>query len=106
MTARRDPRAALDYPALDDALFIIWHGNEFRWPDARRSTSYLSSTKTDVMRGYALFTTNDADAMTFATEGEARAWLADQEAKRLRPYGVTVSTVAELKAARGYVVEG
>ncbi len=99
----RKPTDAIDYPALNDDLFVIWHGNDKLWPDAGRETSYLTDKKTDTMRGFALFTINWQGAETFTSKSVAEAWLAENEAKRPYPYGVNITTVAELKRARGYV---
>lgn len=98
------PESALDYPRVDNRLFIIWNGNGVKWPDARRETHYLSATRADVMKGYALFTMNAGEAKTFETESDAQAWLAENNAKRPNPYRVTVSTVAAMKVACGYGV--
>lgn len=106
MERSQNPRAALDYPALDDALWIIWSGNEYRWPDAQRETSYLTDKRKNILHGFALFSRNYEDAATFETEASACAWLAENEAKRPHPYNVTVSTVAALKCARGFVEGG
>jgi hypothetical protein len=92
----------LDYPRLNDALFIIWSGNAAKWPDARRQTHFLSGQRRDIMRGFALFTTTHEDAATFDTEAAARAWLAEQEELRPHPYIVNVSTVLQMKITRGY----
>lgn len=97
-----NPRSALDFPNLDDALFIIWHANEHKWPDARRRVSYLTDRRTDALRGYALFTGAASEAKTFKSEAEARAWLVTQDALRGRPCDVTVSTVSDMKDACGY----
>lgn len=100
----RDPKTAIDYPALADDLFVIWHGNDKLWPDAERQTHYLSAQKTDIMRGYALFTSDWQEAKTFADKSTAAAWLAENEEKRRHPYGrLQITTVADLKHARGYV---
>lgn len=98
----KSPRQAVDYPNLPDHLFICWRGNGRKWPDAGRQNSFLSATKTNALFGCALFTAIAEDAATFNTESEAKAWLADHEAKRPHPYGVTISTVAQMKAACGY----
>lgn len=100
-----DPRKALDYPNLNDHVWILWSGNAYRWPDARRRTSYLSRTKRHPLHGFALFTDDASDAATFATRAAAEDWLGKHEADRPQPYDVNVTTVGELKAARGYEME-
>lgn len=98
----RGARDALDYPRLDDALFILWASNGVKWPAAGRQTSFLTHKRREPMKGAALFSPYSENAATFQTEEEARAFLADNEAKRGFAYGVTVSTVAEMKTACGY----
>jgi hypothetical protein len=100
-----DPRQALDYPSLPDDRWIIWSGNNCIWPSPNRRTHYLTDKKTDVMRGYALWTPAWQEATMFATEEEARAWLAEHETKRLYSYGANVTTVATMKRRRGYTLE-
>ena len=103
MTTPPNPTRAYDYPSPPDDVWLIWGSNDRKWPDARRSTRYLSHRQQDAMKGYALMTINSAEAATFATEAEARKWLSGEEAKRGRPYhDVQVTTVADLKIARGY----
>jgi len=98
--APRRPENALDYPHLADELWIIWYGNVHKWPDARRETHYLRTTS---RRPYALFTIFAEDAKTFTDAETARLWLAEQEKARGFPYGtLEITTVAEMKRARGY----
>lgn len=98
----RSPRQALDYPKLDDDLFIIWTGNDHLWPDARRETHYLTDRR-DAMRGYALFSPSAGQALTFESEEAAQGFLAEMSARRPAPYhNVNVTTVGEMKVARGY----
>ncbi len=91
-----DPRAALDYPTLDPALFVCWAHSRYVWPDARRVLSYLSKDKAHTTGGFALFTTREEEAATFPTKEAADVWLSENEGLRPAPYGVKVSTVAEL----------
>jgi hypothetical protein len=97
-----DPRRALDYPRLPDDKWVIWYARGGKWPAADRETHFLTDLKRDAMRGYALFNPFASYAETFDTEAEARAWLAEQQAKRPSPYGAEVTTVAEMKIQRGY----
>lgn len=99
-----DPKHAIDYPSLEDRLFVIWSSNGIKWPDARRELHYLSATRTDIMKGYALFTSEADGAKTFDTEADAQKWLAENNDKRPHPYVVTVSTVATMKVACGFTV--
>lgn len=96
------PENAMDYPHLNDGLFVLWTGNDAKWPDGARVTKYLTGKRRDAMKGYALFTIDYRDAETFKDFGEAMAWLAHEETLRPNPYGVRVTTIAELKIARGY----
>ena len=99
---RSDARRAMDYPKMDDDLFVIWSGNEHLWPDARRETHFLTD-KRDVMRGYALFSPIPERALTFYSAEAAQNFLDDMNALRPAPYhSVQVTTVAEMKVARGY----
>ena len=103
MTRTPDPKRAYDYPTPPDDVWLIWWSNDRKWPDARRSTRYLSHRQQDAMYGYALLSSNSGDAATFVTEAAARDWLSGEEAKRGRAYhDVQVTTVADLKIARGY----
>lgn len=102
MSRITSPRQALDYPHLDDDLFVIWSGNEHLWPDARRQTHYLTDRR-DTLRGYALFNPFPEGARTFETEEAAQTFLDEMNALRPAPYhSVQVTTVSELKVARGY----
>lgn len=102
MTRHMNPRDALDYPRISDDFYIIWSGNEHLWPDARRETHYLTD-KRDIMRGYALFSPLVERARVFTTYEDAEQFLAEMSALRPAPYGnVEITTVAELKLARGY----
>ena len=99
-----DPRRALDYPHLPDESWVIWSGNDVKWPHGSRETFYVSADKRHVINDSALMTMFAEFAKTFDDEASARAWLAEQEALRGHPYhGVRVTTVATLKKARGYV---
>lgn len=101
METRIKPSEAMDYPTLPGDLVVIWVGNEYRWPDGRRRLSYLSETKTDPVKGYALFTDNSGDAKVFSTREEAAAWLTKQTELRSHPYtGAKIGTVYELTADR------
>lgn len=100
--AESDPRGAMDYPRLDDSLWIIWHSNDFKWPDGRRETWYLTNKRFDIMRDYALFDGRCEIAAAFPTKVEAVLWLNDQERKRGFPYAVTISTVGAMKKDRGF----
>lgn len=97
-----DPKQALDYPHLDDALFVIWSNNDRIWPDAARRLSYLSADKKDSWRRCALFTINHPEAATFVTREEAQAFLDENNKLRPHPYRVKITTVAELKSRNGY----
>jgi len=94
-------RLAMDYPAIPDDVYIIWHGNEHRWPDGRRETSYIGPRK-HVLKGFALFTPYAESALTFSTREAAQDFLSEQERLRGNPYHVRITTVAEMKVLRGY----
>lgn len=106
MTRVSNPKQALDYPQIHDDLWVIWWSNGKPWPDASRELKYLSQYQCETMQGWALFTLHWQDANTFTTQGDARRWLADQQALRPTPYGdLNVTTVAELKRRCGYSTE-
>lgn len=102
MTRIPSAQAALDYPWLDDDLYVIWSSNDIAWPDGRRELHYLSTQKTHKLKGFALFTIWWNEAKTFETEAEAKRWLTDNEALRPHPYSVKITTVAELKVQCGF----
>lgn len=103
MISNWSPRQALDYPRLDDDLFIIWDTNGIKWPDPAREVSYLSKGRTEPISGAALFTISYQDAKTFTSASDARNWMVENERLRGREYaGVIVSTVREMKIACGY----
>lgn len=99
------PEAALDFPQMDDDLVVIWHGNDHIWPDARRETHYIGES-THILKGFALFTSHPAGAKTFPDVETAEAFLRENEKARPYPYPDTlqITTVAELKQARGYMM--
>jgi hypothetical protein len=101
------PQRALDFPALDPELYVLWHSTGYAWPDARRSVSYLTSARLSLgpivngkmvysRPGFATYTTYPDHAETFATEPEARDFLAEHENRRETPYLVNLTTVSEL----------
>jgi hypothetical protein len=91
---------------IDQSLFVCFHWNEIRWPHGARELRYLTGKRTHTIHGWALYTMFYSEAETFATREAATAWLEAQEAKRNFPYGVTIATVAELRALVGYPEEG
>jgi len=99
----RSPTQALDFPHLNDDLFILWYTNGFRWPDPRRRVAYLSAVARHVLKDYTLFTDDAAQAATFPTLDAALQWQWEQEKLRGMPYyGVKVTTVREMKQRCGY----
>jgi hypothetical protein len=95
------PKASLDYPTLDDDLWVIWynHGGDAVWPSGSRAVLYMSKTRTDALRGWALMTSDYNDAANFATLDEAQDFLREQELKRRTPYhNIEITTVAEIKS--------
>lgn len=103
-----NPKAAMDYPTLADDLWVIWYNNggDAVWPSGRRSVWYMSETRTDSLRGWALMTSDYNDAATFATLDDVQAFLWEQEGKRRTPYvGIEITIVAEIKS-RIFGVEG
>lgn len=93
------PLEALDYPHSETPeLFVIWHSNGVKWPDGRRQLKYLSSVRTHVMNGSALFTMNIGEADTFVTWEKAVDFLKGQERRRGGSYGgLQISTIRELQ---------
>ncbi len=96
------PRQALDYPRIDDDLWVIWWFNGKKWPDAGRRLMYVSSTQINRLKGWALYTVSYEDAAVFQTEVDARSWLAIHQGRRRHSYGCDVTTVRELKERCGY----
>ncbi len=96
------PRQALDYPHLDDDLWIIWWSNGKKWPDAHRDLMYVSATQVNSLKGWALYTINYKDAAVFPDEMAAQSWLAVHQKRRRHPYGCRVTTIRELKERCGY----
>ena len=95
-----NPKAALDYPALADELWVIWynHGGDAIWPSGARAVLYMSKTRTDAMRGWALMTSDYNDAITFDTAEAADAHIVAQTLLRNTPYhSIKVTTVREIK---------
>lgn len=96
-----DPRNALDYPHLDGGLFVLWSGNEYNWPHARRTLAFIGTRRHNV-NGFALFTTNAEEAATFPTKRAALAFLRAEEKGRPHAYAVKCTTVAQMRIAKGY----
>ena len=106
MHRARIPQHALDYPRLDDNLFVIWSSNGKKWPNAGREVHYVSACKRDVMRNYPLFTIFYKEAKTFRSADEAQAWILEEGTKHpvegfYERFHIT--TVGELKERCGYV---
>ena len=94
-----DPTQALDFPDLPDDTWVIWSGNQIKWPDGRRTMNYLTAKRRSYA-GFALWTPWYEDAITFESEEDARKWL---EAEN-RPYQQeTIISIGELKKLKGYV---
>lgn len=97
-----DPKKALDYPHLDNALYLLWRKNDYVWPDARRSVVYLTDFHKHMIHGHALYTADYRNAKVFTSPKQALKWLEQQEIKRGAEYGVRLTTVRELKKLCGY----
>ena len=98
----RDPRNAFDFPHLADDVFVAWHSNGKKWPDARRELAYLSQTKRNCLTDSALFTIHSDEAATFPTMEAAQEFVRIHQEKHPGPYNVRITDVATLKAACGY----
>lgn len=98
MRAMDDPREA----GHAETDFVCWHWNDVRWPDGRRDVRYLSKTRKDIMRGYALYTAECAEAATFKTAEAANAFMAENDAMRPVPSGCRITTIAEIAETVGY----
>lgn len=95
-----DPKQAFDYPLLDDDLWVIWSSNAYKWPDGRRSMSYFTEKRS--VSNLALFSMLWCEAVTFTSQSSAVVFLASEEDRR--PFlRMNVTTVADLKIARGYI---
>lgn len=95
------PEFAIDYPALDPDLWVIWSAEPFVWPDPRRNIYYLSDRKVHTLGGFAFHTTIPEYASTFSTEHEAQAFFTHHQELRLsfskQGYGPkNITTVREL----------
>lgn len=97
------PHEIMDYPRLDDALWIIWNWNDVPWPSGNRRTGFLGNRRHDPMKGYALWEPSWDLGLTFQSREDAEAYLREQETKRGMAWtGVRITTVATYKARLQY----